>query len=277
MIRNKNKSVFICRSKIDNDFKRNIEKEKKLPFRNIAQEERDKYLNREKDEYKNLFQKLRSKYEEDRLANNLFLRDETVFYISNNSLFRERELFEFDQFQKELMKCLPDIQANVVLSSIKTKSLKLVKQKRDVILKEIDATVSSWMDVHEDLSQFKCWLSTILQEYARQLGLNELFKNLDETETDKYDELLDKIESELPLKLETIRNHCEEFKSNDRVKLSLKNNLSFRFRNFGTRKILEKNISIFLKDNLEKLYKKTCEIFTGFYIHQFENMKNITA
>jgi predicted GTPase len=277
-IRNKKKNVFICRTKIDNDFKRNIEKEKKLPFRNIPQEQRDKYLNRERDEYKSLFVKLRSKYEEDRLVNNLFLRDEKVFYISNNSLFRERELFEFDEFQEKLMKSLPDIQANVVLSSIKTRSLKLVEQKRDVLLREIDVTVKSWMDVHEDLSQFKCWLSTMLQEYARHLGLNELFKNLDESEaSETYDELLDKIESELPLKLDAIRSHGEDFKSSDKVELSLKNNLSFRFRNFGTRKILEKNISIFLRDNLNKLYKKTCDIFSGFYIHQYENIENLTA
>jgi len=278
MIRDKKKNVFICRTKIDNDFKRNIEKEKKLPFRNIPQEERDKYLNRQRDEYQSLFDKLRTKYEEDRAANNLFLRDEKVFYISNNSLFRERELFEFDKFQEELMKSLPDIQANVVLSSIKTRSLKLVELKRDVLLREIDVTVKSWMDVHEDLSQFKCWLSTILQEYARHLGLNELFKSLDENEaSETYDELLDKIESEIPIKLDSIRSHGVDFKSSDCVKLSLKNNLSFRFRNFGARSILEKNISIFLRNNLNKLYKKTCDIFSGFYIHQYENIENLTA
>jgi hypothetical protein len=145
-------------------------------------------------------------------------------------------------------------------------------------MKEIDVTVKSWMDVHEDLSQFKCWLSTMLQEYARHLGLNELFKSLDENESGElYEKLLDKIESELPLKLDSIRSHGEDFKSSDCVKLSLKNNLYFRFRNFGTREILEKNISIFLRDNLNKLYKKTCDIFSGFYIHQYENIENLTA
>ena len=115
----------------------------------IAQEVRDNYLNSKKEEYKRLFEELREKYENDRKANNLFLKDEKVFYISNSVIFREKELFEFDLLQKELVKCLPSIQANVVLSSIKTRSLQLLEQKRDVLSEQIEITVQTWMKVHE--------------------------------------------------------------------------------------------------------------------------------
>ncbi len=259
MIRDMNKTVLICRTMIDNDYKRHIEKKEKKYYNKIPQQVRDEYLNPSSNKYVNLFKELKERYENDRIKNNLFLRDELVFYISNDILFRE--LFEFNQFLTKLSESLPKFQANIILGLVKTKSLEILKTKKNIIESEIDKFVNAYICFFTNLNGYKDWLNIQLQEYARRLGMNEIFKSLDDNE---FNQLMTKVETEIKTKLPSIRNRDNNFASSADVDINLKATFSFLFRNFGSIDTLVKETIKFLKERLNILYERVSELFIAY-------------
>ena len=257
MIRNKKKNVFVCRTKIDNDFKSSIEKKEKCSYRRLNSHIKVLYLDISNEKYRETFNALKCKYEKDRVENNAFLKDENVFYVSNESDYRE--LFEFNEFLEKLAESLPKFQANIVLGLVKTKSLSFLEKKKNIIQDEISSYVEAWISLNSNWSEYKKWLNVTLQEYARRLGLNELFKEVSDS---AFEKLIESIESELPFRLEKIRNRNEsnDFKASENVNTGFLIMFNFKFRNHGSRAILIRRSEAFLKESLNSIYKHACDI-----------------
>lgn len=268
MVRKKTNRIFICRTKVDNDFKRLIEKKEKAHFSRISQEKRKMYLTPWSAEYQSVFKELKDGYEKNRTEKEDYLKDEKViFYMSNKDVFRN--LFEFELFIKSLYESLPKVQGDIILDEIRTKSIYLLGKKKDVIFQEIDNMASNWIGLFQNQNEYKKWVSATLQEYARRLGLNEIFKELDQDQ-DKFNKLLNQIEKDLPVQLDLIRSKADTVLiSGEDVNID---NLSLTFwmRNFGTKNKLIKKTSDFLKKNLDILFEHAKELFQGYYIAKLE-------
>ena len=104
---------------------------------------------------------------------------------------------------------------------------------------------------------------------TRRLGLNEIFKELDQDQ-DKFNKLLIQIEKDLPMQLNLIRSKADVVRiSGDDVNID---NISFTFwmRNFGMKNKLIKKTADFLKKNLDILFEHAKELFQGYYIAKLE-------
>ncbi|CAF1058050.1 unnamed protein product [Brachionus calyciflorus] len=139
-----------------------------------------------------------------------------------------------------------------------------------LISKEIEPFVKSYIysDYFENLEDFKKFLNVQLQEYARRLGLNELFQEIDNNTVEK---LLAAIEENFPIKMETIRNQ-NKYVAKGNFNLQIKFSLFFKLRNFGAKLKLVEFTTNFLKKYLDILYSRTLEIFENNLISRYGDL-----
>lgn len=266
MVRKRTRNVFICRTKVDSDYKRTVERHSKTVFNRIPVSKRNLYLNPLADEYKNLFKELRDNYEKHRLENNAYLKDEKeIFYLSTKPEYRE--LFEFNIFVEKLINSLPKFQADIIISEIRSKSINLLNQKKSTIESEIPKIVSEGIDLQTDMNHYKRWLNWCLQDFARQLGLKEMLKDAKIAELES---LLKRIENDLPIELESIRMNSTTIIASTNIQLELKNKFYYYCQNIGTRKLLIRKSEEFLKNGLNTLHSHVKKVFSAYYMNKLE-------
>lgn len=116
------KPIIFCRTKVDNDFKSAMQKKLKKPYMDISKPEREA-------NYMSVFMDLKHNVYEKERSNNIFLRGiNRIFYISTKTAFREQ--FEWQDFFSNMRRTLPKAQQSILFDSIKTTSLKLLREKR---------------------------------------------------------------------------------------------------------------------------------------------------
>lgn len=270
-IRKKTERVFICRTKVDNDYKRECEMQEKNSFRKLEKERRELYMSASSDEYKKTFGKLRHGYEEHRKFQNTYLnREPLIFYIANTDAFRH--MFEFDTFVQHLLDSLPRFQSDLLLNEIRTRSVALLECKRRMIEAEIDNQVVYWIGMFRNKIEYKKWLNGMIQEFARRLSLNRLIKEID---SKNVDELIEQTERQLSVKLEAIRSgSSSDVGVSDCVDIGVGRSILFSLKNIGAKRALIEKTSQLLKQNLNNLHKEVSDIFTGYYMAKLEIDEN---